>query len=429
MTDDEFHDAFGDELIDALNIRARDAVPVTTAVGVSHQARRVRARRTLTAAVIAVLAVTAAGVIAARRQEPGRVRVAGPGSSTTSIPSSFKPLRTGVQDWTWVSDNQGWALARTACGTSVCVALRATTDGGRTWRSLPTPDALDVAAQYDPDAACARRACLSGVRFATSKIGWLFGPSLFRTSDGGNTWTRESSRAVLDVEAARGVAMRVTTADYECAQCGVHVDRVRLPSSEWRRFPPEFVSAQLLLQGTDSYIVSPANSAGAGDSRLWHSSGGRTTWTEINDPCALPHPGFRTESASAAPGGVLTVLCAKVGGTSASMQVSTDRGKTFGSRHALPGNFLNAEPIAAATGQTIAVAYSNQHSYGVWVSNDGGVTWHRTLALQGTLAGTGSFTPLLGWQDARTGRASFGADAIWTTRDGGRSWTEDRVVR
>jgi hypothetical protein len=431
MTDEEFRDDFGDELVDALNIRARDGVTVDTAVAVRRRARRVRTRRILTAAAAVVLIAAGIGAaVATSRRGPGHLSVATSPSGTTGIPSSFGPLTTGVQDWTWVSDDHGWALAGTSCGSSVCVALRETSDGGRTWRSLPTPEALDVAGKYDLDAECATHACLSNVRFATSKIGWLFGPALFRTSDGGQTWTRESSAAVLDVEAAHGVAMRATTARYECITCDSHIDRAHLPATSWQRLsaPGGYLRPQLLLQGSDAYIVNYANGAGAGETYFRDSSDRGTTWTDIADPCAQPPRGYRASGASAAPGGVLVVLCAEVGKSAAAVQISTDRGKTFGARHAVPGSFLNADPIAAATGNTVAVAFSDPHARGILVSNDGGVTWRRALELRKSPSSSNSFDALLGWQDAHTGRASFNTDEIWTTRDAGRTWTENRVA-
>jgi hypothetical protein len=295
---------------------------------------------------------------------------------------------------------------------------------------LSTPDALNVAGQYNIGAECTKHACLSGVRFATSKIGWLFGPDLFRTSDGGHTWTRESSAAVIDVEAAHGVAMRSTTSRYECITCDSRIDRVRLPSTAWNRLSATggYMRPQLLLQGTDAYIVNYPNGAGAGETHFRYSSDRGTTWSDFDDPCAKPPHGYRAAGASAAPGGVLVVLCAEVGKSSAAIQISTDRGKTFGPRHAVPGSFLNAEPIAAATSDTIAVAYSDPHGYGILVSNDGGITWRRTLTRRRSSSTTNRFNPLLGWQDAHTARASFNSNAIWTTRDDGRSWTENRVA-
>ena len=353
-------------------------------------------------------------------------------AATTTVPSSFKPLTTGVEDWTWVTVNQGWALVRTPCGTTVCVGLRETVNGGTTWTPLPTPDALDSRAQFDSDVACAARPCLSRVRFATSEIGWLFGPALFQTEDGGHTWTRIPSAMVDDLEAANGVAMRITTPDRDCGGgCEFHVDRLRSGSSAWEQLPTALYNfPSLILQGPDAYIVDIPNWAGAGQTYLAHSANEGTTWTSINDPCPGTAAGDRTASASAAPGGVLVVLCVSVDGGSGSVRVSADYGKTFGPRRAIPPIPLSTfGPVAAGSADTIAIAYSRQHNYGVVVTHDNGITWRATLTpVSAALARTAEFTPSIGWENENTARVSFNTDAIWTTRDRGQSWTQNNVT-
>jgi photosystem II stability/assembly factor-like uncharacterized protein len=387
----------------------------------------------LVTTLAAALAVTGIAVAATRGHAPTHIRVAAPPSSTTTttIPSSFKPLTTGVEDWTWVSDDHGWALVRKPCGATVCVGLRETIDGGRTWKSLPAPEALDWSAQFDKPGSCAARPCLWSVRFATSKIGWLFGPALFQTGDGGHTWTRVRSAAVKGLEAANGFAMRVTTPDPDCGGgCGEHIDRMRLGSSSWERVPISTAYfPSLLLQGRDFYDVETPNWAGAGQTHLRHSSDNGATWTEVEDPCQAPSDFYRTASASAAPRGVLVVLCMPATADSGAVQVSTDRGKTFGPRRAVPNVTPDRlGPIAAASADTIAIAYTNRQKYGVLVTHDGGLTWQATLVPSAAPTRATTFIPSLGWEDAHTARASFNTSVIWTTRDGGRSWTENRVA-
>jgi hypothetical protein len=380
-----------------------------------------------TATLVAiVLVVTGIGVIAASRRGPRHLQV-GNRPSTTTLPS-YAPV---VLDWTWVSDDHGWALVRTRCGSSACVGVRETINGGKTWTSLPTPDALDAGALDNPNIACAHRACVSSVRFATAKRGFLFGPDLFQTFDGGHSWTPTATATVGSIEASDGLAMRLTTTDRDCGgSCAYRLDRLRPGASSWEPLPsgPEYAFPHLLLQGADAYDVNTPNPAGAGESVLRYSSDAGTTWTPIDDPCAQPRDGYRTMSASAAPGGVLVVLCANVGGTVAAIQISTDRGRTFGPRREVSGAPLNAEPVAAASAGTIAVGYSDGTSYGVLVTNDGGRSWRTTLTVATTPSGPDGFYRSLGWQDAHTGRVSFNTDAIWTTRDGGRSWKPDRIT-
>jgi photosystem II stability/assembly factor-like uncharacterized protein len=434
MTDDELRDDFGDEIVDALNLRAR-AAPDEAEVGVVVQprARPVRTRRVLTAVLAAAVAVIGVGAIVRSQHEAKHVRVANSSPSTTTGPFSLIPLTSGVQDWTWVNDEHGWALVRRPCGKTVCVGLRETVDGGRTWTSLPAPDALDAElyadAKFGPVAACAARPCLSSVRFATPEVGWLYGPALFQTLDGGQTWTRIPAERVTDVEAAHGIAMRVTSHDSGCAAgCNYRIDRMDLDTTRWDRLAraPVSVNPGLLLQGEDTYAVNIPNWAGAGQSRLAVSGNSGATWSEIDDPCPGHRSGYRTSAASAAPKGVLVVLCVSVTGDGAGVQISTDRGKTFGRRRAVRGNSFG--PIAAASADTIAIGYSTSQRFGVTVTHDGGRTWRSTLAMPRASSRAANQSPSVGWQDAHTGRASFDSDAIWTTRDGGDTWTENRVT-
>jgi len=434
MTDDELRDDFGDELADALSVRSRPATDeAEIGIVVHRRAWRVRARRALTAGLAAAVAVIGAGAIVLTQHHTAHISVAPAQSSTTTGPFSLIPLTSGVQDWTWVNDNHGWALVRKPCGKTVCVGLRETVDGGRTWTSLPAPAALDselyADAMFGPVAACSARPCVSSVRFATPEVGWLYGPALFQTLDGGQTWTRMPVERVSDVEAAHGIAMRVTSHGTGCAAgCNYRIDRMDLRTTSWVRLAeaPVSVNPGLLLQGADAYAVNVPNWAGAGQTRIAASGNAGASWTAIDDPCPGRHTGYRAASVSAAPRGVLAVLCVSVTGDAAAVRISTDRGKTFGPRHVVPGNAFG--PIAAASARTIAIGYSAPHKSGVIVSHDGGRTWRTAIVALPLPPRAEHLSPAVGWQDAHTGRASFNTNAIWTTRDGGSTWTESRVT-
>jgi hypothetical protein len=147
----------------------------------------------------------------------------------------------------------------------------------------------------------------------------------------------------------------------------------------------------------------------------------------IADPC--PPGGYRTGAASAAPHGVLVVLCVSVGEDSASVRVSFDSGRRFARRHTVAPVPLNTfGPVAAASADTIAVGYSDRDQYGVLVTHDGGLTWRATLARSSGRSRASGYVPSVGWEDAYTARASFNTDSIWTTRDAGATWTENRVA-
>jgi photosystem II stability/assembly factor-like uncharacterized protein len=419
MTDDELRDSFGDDITDALRVRAHGPAEPPP---VQQELRLARSRRRTVAAAVVAFAVGAAAAVGVAvlvtRDDQARVRVGNEGRPPSPTnPSGFIPLATGIESWTWVSDEHGWVLLRRPCGEAVCPRLRETTDGGRTWKTRPTPAAR-----------------VSGVRFADAKIGWLFGPSLFETRDGGATWTRVPAVRVRQVEASDGLAMRVTEHDPNCAYfsygCPEDVDGKALDARTWDRIHKQFFVPSLIRQGGDTYVVSIPNGAGGGETHIEHSGTAGKTWTAINDPCPSAPAGSRGASVSAAPAGVLAVLCASVTepGTASAIRVSTDRGRTFGPALALPTVPSTGLPtLAAGSAGNLAVAYSDVRTAGVVVTNDGGKTWHTMLQPSIRPSAASTYPPSLGWQDANTARVSFNTDAIWTTHDGGRSWTRQLV--
>ena len=429
MTDDDLRDSFGDELTEALRIRSRlrAATEVPVAV-VSHVPRRRTRRRLVTATLAVAMVASVVAVIAFRGPGTTGVRVATSPSSTprpTTIPPSVE-ASAGVADWTWVSAVQGWALVRTRCGATVCMSLHATSNGGRTWTTVRTPEVLDTSAQHSIGVACAAHLCVSGVRFATTQIGWLFGPTFLQTTDGGRRWIRLPGPAVMDVEASQGVAVRLTSTDWEACGggCMSHIERERLGAGSWQPVSaPVFGTPSLIILGSDVYLVSVPNLGGAGRAELRRSTDAGKTWTEMVDPCTVGSDDHITTSASAAPDGVFVVLCsARQQPTSPFVRISTDAGTTFGPRRPVPFNDLGV--VRAASAQTLAVGYSTANANGVLVSDDRGVTWR--AAFHPPL--TTSEMVTLGWEDSTTARVSFNTDTIWTTRDAGLAWTGNRVT-
>ena len=85
---------------------------------------------------------------------------------------------------TWLSPLRGWVLGHAPCGGTVCTYVIGSTDGGKTWQRRGSV-AAPIAGIGEPD-----RPGVTEVAFATAKAGFVFAPYLFRTSNGGHTWTR-----------------------------------------------------------------------------------------------------------------------------------------------------------------------------------------------------------------------------------------------
>jgi len=126
---------------------------------------------------------------------------ASPTGTQSSAPANddvAPPTLSGsfVMDLTWVSHTTGWALAASPCSEGLCPQVARTRDGGATWERLPPPPASIQNGYVD----CARQACVTNIRFASPSVGYLFGPALLLTRDGGRTWVREPGPPVEDLE-------------------------------------------------------------------------------------------------------------------------------------------------------------------------------------------------------------------------------------
>jgi photosystem II stability/assembly factor-like uncharacterized protein len=104
------------------------------------------------------------------------------------------------------------------------------------------------------------------------------------------------------------------------------------------------------------------------------------------------------------------------------VSTSFDAGNTFGALLPLsvPASAVGGA-VAAGAADSIVVAVREGASWVVLASDSKGASWRTTLTPE---PGRGeSEVAFLGFEDARTGRVAFGGDRLWTTRDGGNTWT------
>jgi hypothetical protein len=144
------------------------------------------------AALAALAALTGCGSSsaaspAASSTAPSTAVTASAAATAASSPPASAPSSTlaagsvGVQDVSFVSADQGWALGRGE--------LFGTTDGGARWTRLPGPPAG-----------------LAHIRFASPLIGyaWTTTGSLWITENGGAFWKRGGLTQVVSLETAAG---------------------------------------------------------------------------------------------------------------------------------------------------------------------------------------------------------------------------------
>lgn len=113
---------------------------------------------------------------------------------------------------------QLFVLGSDVCPGGRCPVLRGSTDNGATWTTLST--FASSAHSSVPPELVQPGSALSQVRFANPLVGWVFGGSVEKTTDGGRTWHAygHPGDTVLDVE-TDGTSVVVTSAS-QCTPGG-----------------------------------------------------------------------------------------------------------------------------------------------------------------------------------------------------------------
>ncbi len=341
-------------------------------------------------------------------------------------------------DLSWVSGQRGWALAAVPCSGGLCPRVAATGDGGRTWTALPVPPGVI----QDGTADCARVACVSQIRFGTAQVGYLFGPALFQTGDGGRAWRRVPGPPVEALEPSAGTVIGVVYDHTGCpGPCTRTVQETTAGLDTWHmllRVTPamagsEAVTAQVIRQGPAViYIPVYGNrAAGAGTQTvIFRSTDGGGSWQRLAGPCGgTGQAEHDTAGLAAAPGGFLAALCLPRAGTGpAFVLTSGDYGSSWSPPRPVPGGTPDNLSLIAAAGParlvvaTGGVAGGGPFAYRLVVSADGGLRWSTAITGTTQLDPQAPGAASLGFEASPAGWWISDARDIWTTRDGGLHW-------
>jgi photosystem II stability/assembly factor-like uncharacterized protein len=409
-----------------------------------------RGRRTaiefLSAGVLAVgviaiiLALSGHAVQTSKTTRPTPPAIVPPPTQPVVVsPPTPSALSAGkfIMDLTWVNDQTGWALSAAECASGLCPELASTTDGGKTWHPLPNPPASIQNGTVNCDAV----ACIVHVRFATTTVGYLYGPALLVTSDGGRSWQREQSLPVEALEPTHGRVYRIVYDHTGCpGPCDRTLETAPDGSTTWRKvmtIPVTITSnpsAALVLQGSQTiYIPIYGNlAAGAGTQQaiIFRSLDAGRTWRQLSDPCG--GSGTTVNDAvgftAAAPSFAATLCSPRSGpndGSGEFIVTSDNAGTSWGPPHPAPGL---PEVIAAASPTHLALATgpitgSGSVTYTLYVSTDGGSNWTLAVSDPEVLDPAGPGSAYLGFEDSLFGRWVGFEGAIWTTEDGGTHWS------
>jgi hypothetical protein len=455
--------------------------PLLPRPGTFDQVRKRARRRKLRQAALATAgaAVVAAGAIVVPRLvlsgHVGGSPVAVSGSTTPVHKNSPSPARPSPSDTsgpqtasatptptvppvppdfaassvTFVSPNVGWVIGQAGtpgqCGPPdpyICTSLAATGDAGKTWRGMPAP------VTGAPDGGTG----VSQVRSLDGASGWAFGPQLYATHNGSQTWKRIATHGmrVTGLETVNGVAFAIWA---RCAGTGpdfaAHCTSFSLYSSpagqdNWTPVAGATglsgpvgapASAQLVLTGGpggQGYLLAPDGTLISGP--LTSPARWRPVTTAQGAPATLAcapgaagadgHP-LRAMLAATGPG--LVLLCADQGSGDTQVKTlyySADRGRSWN----LAGEGL-ARGIAMSLSGTpdgpVLVATNHGIDVSANAPGNSALGWRtvRGAAAHGGYSYVGMTTSAQGVAvPARTG-----LDAVWFTYDGGAHWRKSPI--
>lgn len=369
---------------------------------------------------------------------PGRTSAStgspAPVPTQPQVPPNFAPASV-----TFVGADTGWTLGQAGtpgqCGPPsplICTSIARTDDGGQTWYGVPAPVA------GTPDGSQG----VSQIRFADLKNGWVFGPQLWATHDGGHSWTRIGTRGerVITLAVRDGTAYAVWArcsgggADFSARCTRFTLWSAAADSNVWQRVPAPGQdlgtagpgsSVPLVLSGSGGYLLTPGGqllTGPVGAAGAWRAAGGALPAAA---PCApgtgqqagllLTDTGLSTGRATTS----LAVICAMPGLTSGGAEqvfFSSDGGKTWRPTGSAGGHGRPASLSGSPSG-TLVLATSR----GIRLSADHGASW-RAAAVTGAPAGGFSYVGMTTAEQGIAIPADTSEQAIWFTHDGGRTW-------
>ncbi len=309
---------------------------------------------------------------------------AAPSTTMTSRPTvpARSPVPTGFEPGsvTFVSATTGFVIGiDSTCAGGSCVALVRTSDSGANWVSLPAPPAAYV----NGFGTSATAPAVSEVRFADSLDGWIYGPSLFATHDGGATWQQlDLGGSVVALETSGGFVDALVSPCSTQETCSGTLRLEQAPATGGS-FTTVLTGPTVQSSSQEVHALSLhapvgfVNLSGVGSpqSGLWAtlSLANPRGWNPFPNPCAVSVE--YSLDAFVAPD--VTSLYSLCGGEGAAGSVTKEIVKTMSGQSAVVGQPpLGGDPeaLAATSSGTLVVSAASGASE-LYRSIDGGVTW------------------------------------------------------
>lgn len=327
------------------------------------------------------------------------------------LPAAFDPVSV-----TFVSLTRGWILGSEPCPTSSCAAIFRTDDGGSTWRRVPAPSVRVVGD-------------VQTIRFADANNGWLFGPNLWTTHDGGEHWSPttlpgESAPArVGALEAANG---SVHAAVFDGAST-VQIETSVVDADAWTQSPTTIPigagpvpDAQIVLHGSSGWLVEVDRTV-VGGARLVGDN-----WVPWDPPCLSVNGPMVLAAATSDD---LAAICNEGvwgppgPGPHTRLYLSSDGGATFREVETpVPLGCCIPAVTSPAPGSVVASGTADGGVAVLLATFDAGATWTPVLSTgdRGPWAEVGFTSSKQGVAVSRGSDGKLGELAM--TFDGGHNW-------
>ncbi|MFZ0167926.1 MAG: hypothetical protein WAL64_00730 [Candidatus Dormiibacterota bacterium] len=319
---------------------------------------------------------------------------------------------------TFVSAQDGWVLGTAPCGASTCLAILRTQDGGHTWSSVPAPPTTYSTGPTSPG--------VNGIRFADTMDGWVFGPQLWATHNGGVTWSQIAIRGwstaeFEDLETAAGTVHAAFFDFSDAEPDDAMIATSPVGSNAWQVSATSFSlgagpvpEPEIVLQGGVGWILENDRTVVGGAKLIGNQ------WESWQPPC-IGVNGPASLAASSAQN--LVAVCNQgVWGpatpSGGRVWVSHNGGVSFRLLStALPGVDYgpSAGPLASPSASVAVVGETNT----ILATFNGGASWSNVYAAAGGIA-------YLGFTTTSQGVAIEGSagplGSLLMTFDGGHKW-------
>ncbi len=373
------------------------------------------------------------------------------------VPPNFKPFSV-----TFESQDTGWVIGPAGtpgqCGpqgnSTICTSIARTEDGGQTWYGLPAPEAVG------PNEATG----VSGLRFLDTTYGWAYGPDLYSTTDGGETWSKVATNgySVTDLETTYGRAYALfgqcsspagTDADVldNCTSFTLETT-VAGSGGDWTPVAGvpgnlssasgKYGSAVLEIGGSTGYLVAPDGELYAGPvgtaGGAWHEVGRLPCPPGAASAGGLPGNLMLAPAGTTSTGTTLAVVCAQPAVQDTVLYESGNGGASWNLRASAGAKGIShigmPQSLTALADGTLILATENSlsGSAGLYRLTSGATAW-QPAALENETGPTGDLSFSYVGMTSTTQGVAIGSDSaftgIWMTTDGGQTWTPRQIKR